>query len=32
VKNADAFYHWGGLLGIITLIEEGCINAPEKPL
>jgi putative isomerase len=21
--NSDAFYHWGGLLGIIALIEEG---------
>jgi hypothetical protein len=32
VKNADTFYHWGGLLGIITLIEEGVIESPEKPL
>ena len=32
VKNADAFYHWGALLGIITLIEQGLIDAPEKPL
>lgn len=32
VKNADAFYHWGGLLGIITLMEEGLIEVPGKPL
>jgi hypothetical protein len=23
VKNSDKFYHWGALLGFITLIEEG---------
>jgi putative isomerase len=32
VSNADAFYHWGGLLGIIALIQSGYIDAPEKPL
>jgi hypothetical protein len=32
VKNADAFYHWGGLLGIVALMQAGFIDAPEKPL
>jgi putative isomerase len=27
--NSDAFYHWGGLLGMIGLIEAGFIPAPE---
>jgi hypothetical protein len=22
VRNSDAFYHWGGLLGLITFIER----------
>ena len=30
--NSDAFYHWGGLLGVIALIEEGYLPAPEQPL
>lgn len=30
--NSDAFYHWGGLLGMIALIEEGHIEGPEKPI
>jgi putative isomerase len=32
LKNSDAFYHWGGLLGIIALLEAGYIPAPEGPL
>lgn len=30
--NSDAFYHWGGLLGAIGLIENGCVTGPEQPL
>jgi putative isomerase len=30
--NSDAFYHWGGLLGMIALIEAGYMPAPEEPL
>ena len=30
--NSDAFYHWGGLLGLIALIEEGYLEGPEKPI
>lgn len=30
--NSDAFYHWGGLLGAIALIEEGYLPGPESPL
>lgn len=29
VGNSDAFYHWGGLLGMIALIEAGFMPAPE---
>jgi hypothetical protein len=32
VHNSDAFYHWGGLLGIIALIEAGYMPAPEQPI
>ncbi len=31
-QNSDAFYHWGGLLGMIALIEAGYVPAPELPL
>jgi len=31
-ENSDAFYHWGGLLGMIALIEAGFMQAPELPL
>jgi hypothetical protein len=31
-ENSDAFYHWGGLLGMIALIESGFMQAPELPL
>jgi hypothetical protein len=29
---SDAFYHWGGLLGMIQLIEVGLMPSPEIPL
>jgi hypothetical protein len=32
VTSSDWFYHWGGLLGVISLIEDGFLPAPEKPL
>jgi hypothetical protein len=31
-RNSDAFYHWGGLLGLIAFIEAGHLGAPETPL
>jgi putative isomerase len=31
-KNSDAFYHWGGLLGLIALIDSGHLPPPEAPL
>lgn len=30
--NSDAFYHWGGLLGLIDFIESGVLAGPEVPL
>jgi putative isomerase len=30
--NSDAFYHWGGLLGMIGLIEAGYMPATEEKL
>lgn len=30
--SSDAFYHWGGLLGMLALIEAGLMPAPEAPL
>ncbi len=30
--NSDCFYHWGGLLGAIALIQAGALAAPEAPL
>jgi putative isomerase len=32
VRNSDRFYHWGGLLGLIALIEAGYVPPPEQPL
>jgi hypothetical protein len=29
VGNSDKFYHWGALLGFITLIEEGYFNSEQ---
>ncbi len=31
-KMGDNYYHWGALLGFITLIENGYIADPSKPL
>jgi len=30
--RSDKFYHWGGLLSLIALIEKGFVAAPEEPL
>ncbi len=30
--DSDRFYHWGGLLGLIPLIEAGFVEGPETPL
>jgi hypothetical protein len=27
--SSDAFYHWGGLLGIVGLLEKGYIDSPS---
>lgn len=32
VPNSDRFYHWGGLLGLIAMIEGGYLAGPETPL
>jgi len=32
VKNSDKFYHWGGLLSYIALMEAGYAEGPEKKL
>jgi hypothetical protein len=32
VQNSDKFYHWGGLLSLIALMEDGYVEGPEKPL
>ncbi|MDR1444446.1 MAG: hypothetical protein LBI94_06165 [Treponema sp.] len=32
VRNSDKFYHWGGLLSYIALMEGGFVDGPEKPL
>jgi len=29
VDNADPYYHWGALLGLIALIDEGHLPGPE---
>lgn len=29
---SDRFYHWGGLLGLVALIEHGAVSGPETPL
>lgn len=31
-KSSARFYHWGGLLGLMSMVEEGTINAPDQPL
>jgi len=30
--NSDAYYHWGGLLGLISFIENGYLERPGTPL
>lgn len=30
--NSDRFYHWGALLSLIVLMEEGFVDGPESPL
>ena len=30
--RSDKFYHWGGLLTLIALIENGYVEGPEQPL
>ncbi len=30
--NSDKFYHWGGLLGLIALMDAGYVAGPEQPL
>ncbi|MBN1250135.1 MAG: hypothetical protein JXC32_20895 [Anaerolineae bacterium] len=32
LPNSDRFYHWGGLLGLISFIEAGAMPGPETPL
>ncbi len=32
MHSSDPNYHWGALLGLIALIENGYMEAPEKPL
>ncbi len=32
VTSSDHFYHWGGLLGLLFLIEKGLVTGPETPL
>jgi putative isomerase len=30
--NSDKFYHWGALLSMIALIDQGYVCGPEQPL
>ena len=30
--NSDKFYHWGGLLALIALMDAGYVAGPEQPL
>lgn len=30
--NSDKFYHWGGLLGLIALMDAGYVAGTEQPL
>jgi hypothetical protein len=32
VGSSDSFYHWGGLLGLMDLMEKGLAAGPEIPL
>lgn len=31
-QKSDPFYHWGGLLGLMSLVEEGYIGAPDQSI
>ncbi len=31
-RDSDRFYHWGGLMALIGLMEAGYVEGPEKPL
>ena len=31
-RNSDKFYHWGALLSLISLIEEGHLEGPEQSI
>jgi hypothetical protein len=31
-RSSDKFYHWGGLLALIALMESDYVCGPEKPL
>ncbi len=32
LNTSDSFYHWGGLLGLIPLIEAGYLGKPENSI
>lgn len=32
VEPSDAFYHWGGLLGLIAFLERGELRSPKERL
>jgi len=32
VNSSDKFYHWGGLLSYIALMQEGYVEGHEKPI
>ncbi|MCL2742006.1 MAG: hypothetical protein FWE70_07895, partial [Oscillospiraceae bacterium] len=32
VSSSDRFYHWGGLLALVALIDGGYVEGPERPL
>lgn len=32
VLNSDKYYHWGALLGMIVLIENGIVPSPDIPI
>ncbi|MET4082724.1 putative isomerase [Pedobacter sp. UYP30] len=32
VPNSDKFYHWGALLGFISIVEDGNMGNPLQPL
>ncbi len=31
-RDSDRFYHWGGLMALIGLMEAGHVEGPEQPL